>query len=215
MPEPDASPSPAAEFDATGQDPTPTVDPPVDPPVDSAEPLALSAQAREAAEQPGSPLPRFWEAIKRLPRYARVAAALIADPAVPKRSKVALGAGGLYLASPIDLVPGIIPVAGQLDDLYVLLLALRQALHSAPADVSAQHLHKVDLTMAHVEADIKAIEETTVWLVRQGVSAGGRAATKGYHAGSQAAAKGFRAGSEAATKGWQRVRGLVPRRPSS
>ncbi len=207
MPETDASPSPADDLDATGPDSTPTVDP--------AEPLALSAEAREAAEQPGSPLPRFWEAIKRLPRYARVAAALIADPAVPKRSKVALGVGGLYLASPIDLVPGIIPVAGQLDDLYVLLRALRQALHSAPADVSARHLHRVDLTMAHVEADIRAIEETTVWLVRQGVNAGGRAATKGYYAGSQAATKGFKAGSEAATKGWQRVRGLVPRRPSS
>lgn len=167
----------------------------------SAEPLALSAEAREAAEQPGSPLPRFWEGIKRLPRYARVAAALIADPEVPKRSKVALGVGGLYAASPIDLVPGVIPVAGQLDDLYVLLRALRQALHSAPADVSARHLHKVDLTMAHVEGDIKAMEDTTVWLVRKGVSAGSRAASKGFDVGSQAA-----------TKGWQRVRGLVPRR---
>lgn len=155
-------------------------------------PLALSAEAGEAAAQPGSPLPRFWDAIKRLPRYARVAAALIADPEVPKRSKVALGVGGLYLVSPIDLVPGIIPVAGQLDDLYVLLRALKQALHSAPAEVSARHLHNVDLTMAHVEADIKVIEETTVWLVRRGVNAGGRAATNG----------------------WQRLRGLVPRRPT-
>ena len=153
-------------------------------------PLALSAEASEAAAQPGSPLPRFWDAIKRLPRYARVAASLIADPEVPKRSKVALGVGGLYLVSPIDLVPGIIPVAGQLDDLYVLLRALRQALHSAPAEVSARHLHNVDLTMAHVEADIKVIEETTVWLVRRGVNAGGRAATKS----------------------WQRLRGLVPKR---
>lgn len=169
----------------TSQDaPSETLVPNADPP------LAISAEAQAAAEQPGSPLPRFWDAIKRLPRYARVAAALIADPDVPKRSKVALGVGGLYLVSPIDLVPGIIPVAGQLDDLYVLLRALRQALHSAPAEVSARHLHRVDLTMADVEADIKVIEETTVWLVRRGVHAGGRAATKS----------------------WQRLRGLVPRR---
>ncbi len=209
MPETDASPSPADDVDAIGQSGTTAVDP-----VDPVEPLALSAEAERAAGQPGSPLPRFWEAIRRLPRYARVAAALIADPAVPKRSKVALGVGGLYLVSPIDLVPGIIPVAGQLDDLYVLLRALRQALHSAPADVSARHLHKVDLTMAHVEADIRAIEETTVWLVRKGVNAGGRAATKGFNAGSQVATKGLDAGGRAATKGWQRVRGFVPRRPS-
>lgn len=123
----------------------------IDPTVAEDPPLALSAEAERAAKEPGSPLPRFWEAIKRLPRYARVAASLIADPEVPKRSKLMLGAGGLYLASPIDLVPGVIPVAGQLDDLYVLLRALRQALHSAPADVSSRHLHRVDLTMAHVE----------------------------------------------------------------
>lgn len=166
-------------------------EPPVaDPVAPDSPPLALSAEAQAAAAQPGSPLPRFWEAIKRLPRYARVAAALIRDPEVPKRSKVALGVGGLYLASPVDLVPGVIPVAGQLDDLYVLLRALRQALHSAPAEVSSRHLHKVDLTMAHVEADIRAIEETTVWLVRQGIDRGGRAASSG----------------------WRRLRGVVARR---
>ena len=163
-----AEPVTPNDQDATASAPVPDPDPP----------LALSAEASEAAAQPGSPLPRFWEAIKRLPRYAKVAATLIADPDVPKRSKVALGVGGLYLVSPIDLVPGIIPVAGQLDDLYVLLRALRQALHSAPAEVSARHLHNVDLTMAHVEADIKVIEETTVWLVRRGVNAEGLAATE-------------------------------------
>lgn len=175
-----------------------TVDDPVAP---EAPPLALTPEAQQAAAAPGSPLPRFWEAIKRLPRYARVAASLIADPDVPKRSKLMLGAGGLYLASPIDLVPGVIPVAGQLDDLYVLLRALRQALHSAPPEVASRHLHRVDLTMANIEADIRVIEETTVWLIRQGIRAGGRVATKGIGLGGRVA-----------TDGWQRVKGLVPRR---
>lgn len=173
--------------DATDQTP-----PGVEPPAPESPPLVLTAEAQEAAARPGSPLPRFWEAIKRLPRYARVAAALVQDPDVPKRSKVALGVGWLYLASPVDLVPGVIPIAGQLDDLYVLLRALRQALHSAPAEVSARHLHRVDLTMAHVEADIKVIEETTVWLIRQGIDRGGRVASSG----------------------WRRLRGMVPRRPA-
>lgn len=171
-------------------DPTDAAPPVADPPEPDSPPLALTAEAQEAAARPGSPLPRFWEAIKRLPRYARVAAALVQDPEVPKRSKVALGVGGLYLASPVDLVPGVIPIAGQLDDLYVLLRALRQALHSAPAEVSARHLHKVDLTMAHVEADIKVIEETTIWLVRQGIDRGSRVVSSG----------------------WRHLRGLIPRR---
>ncbi len=191
MSDPDTQPDdPRGPDDAEASVPVSQGAPPETLMPDDGLPFAISAEAQAAAEQPDSPLPRFWDAIKRLPRYARVAAALIADPEVPKRSKVALGVGGLYLVSPIDLVPGIIPVAGQLDDLYVLLRALRQALHNAPAEVSARHLHKVDLSMANVEADIKVIEETTVWLVRRGVNAGGRAATKG----------------------WQRLRRLVPGR---
>ena len=40
----------------------------------------------------------------------------------------------LYLLSPIDLVPGIIPLLGQLDDLFVMLGALRFTLnHIDPA----------------------------------------------------------------------------------
>ncbi|HEV2527461.1 MAG TPA: DUF1232 domain-containing protein [Thermomicrobiales bacterium] len=173
-----------------------------------APPLELTAEAKAAAEEPGSPLPRFWDAMKRLPRYARVAAALVADPAVPKRSKVALGVGGLYAVSPVDLVPGVIPVAGQLDDLYVLLRALRQALHSAPPDVSARHLHAVDLTMANVESDIKSMEETTVWLVKKGFNAGTRAATSGV----QAAKEGAGAGRRIASDGIRRARNLFGNR---
>ena len=166
----------------------------------SREIAPLTPEAEQAANEPGSPLPRFWAGVKRLPKYARVAASLIADGEVPKRSKVALGIGGAYAFSPIDLVPGVIPVAGQLDDLYVLLRALRQALHSAPPEVSARHLHAVDLTMADVEADIKAIEETTVWLIR-----------KGIERGSEVAAAGWQKGSVAAAAGWQRMRGFVDR----
>jgi uncharacterized membrane protein YkvA (DUF1232 family) len=167
---------------------------------------ALPPDARAAATEPGSPLPRFWAAIKRLPRYARVAAALVADPAVPVKSKVMLGAGGLYLASPIDLVPGVIPVAGQLDDLYVLLRALRQALHSAPPDVSARHLHAVSLTMRDVEDDIRSMEETALWLVRRGARAGGSAASRGLATGRRVASGGLRLGRAVAEDGLRRLR---------
>lgn len=169
-------------------------------PATPSEIMPLTPEAERAANEPGSPLPRFWAGIKRLPKYARVAASLIGDGDVPKRSKVALGIGGAYAFSPIDLVPGVIPVAGQLDDLYVLLRALRQALHAAPPEVSARHLHAVNLTMADVEGDIKAIEDTTVWLIR-----------KGIERGSEVAAVGWQKGSVAATAGWQKVRGFVDR----
>src|SRR5690606_11747919 len=62
-----------------------------------------------------------WALIKRLPAYMRLSANLARDPRVPKTAKASLALGGIYVVSPVDLIPGIIPVAGQLDDLYVLL----------------------------------------------------------------------------------------------
>ena len=50
---------------------------------------------------------------------------LLSDPRVPRRRKLLLWALLLYLASPVDLVPDFIPVAGQLDDAAVVALALR------------------------------------------------------------------------------------------
>lgn len=50
---------------------------------------------------------------------------LLSDPRVPRRRKLLLWALLLYLASPVDLVPDFIPVAGQLDDAVIVALALR------------------------------------------------------------------------------------------
>ena len=53
-----------------------------------------------------------------------------------------LGAGA-YLAMPIDLVPDFIPVLGQLDDAFVVALALRAVLRGAGADLVAEHSPRI------------------------------------------------------------------------
>jgi uncharacterized membrane protein YkvA (DUF1232 family) len=50
---------------------------------------------------------------------------LARDPRVPRRRKLLLVVLAAYLASPLDLVPDFIPVAGQLDDAIVVALVLR------------------------------------------------------------------------------------------
>ncbi len=47
------------------------------------------------------------------------------DPRVPRRAKVALVIAGIWVASPIDLIPEFIPVIGPLDDIVVVALAVR------------------------------------------------------------------------------------------
>lgn len=104
-----------------------------------------------------SVLSALWVAIKRLPAYVRLAAALARDGGVPAQAKASLAIGSLYVVSPVDLVPGIIPVLGQLDDLYVLLTSLQIALRTTPAEIAAPHLDRAGVAAADIETDLAAV----------------------------------------------------------
>jgi uncharacterized membrane protein YkvA (DUF1232 family) len=54
---------------------------------------------------------------------------------VPRRAKVAVVVAGLWVASPIDLLPEFLPVIGPLDDVVVVALALRYAARQVPRQV--------------------------------------------------------------------------------
>ncbi|MEV4490334.1 DUF1232 domain-containing protein [Micromonospora coxensis] len=60
---------------------------------------------------------------------------LRADERVPRRAKVAVVLAGLWVASPIDLIPEFLPVIGPLDDIVVVALALRYAGRQVPREV--------------------------------------------------------------------------------
>jgi len=70
-----------------------------------------------------------------LPACVTLARRLRGDDRVPWRAKVAVAAAGVYLLSPLDLVPDFIPVVGALDDAVVVALALRYAGRRVPRDV--------------------------------------------------------------------------------
>jgi uncharacterized membrane protein YkvA (DUF1232 family) len=70
-----------------------------------------------------------------LPACATTVKALRKDPRVPKRAKLAIGFAGLWLLSPIDLIPEFIPIIGPLDDIVVVALAFRYAARQVPATV--------------------------------------------------------------------------------
>jgi len=70
-----------------------------------------------------------------LPACVTVARRLRKDPRVPLRVKLAVGFAGLWVLSPIDLIPEFLPVIGPLDDLVVVVLALRYAARQVPRNV--------------------------------------------------------------------------------
>jgi uncharacterized membrane protein YkvA (DUF1232 family) len=64
---------------------------------------------------------------------------LLADYRVPRWPKLLLLALVAYLIMPLDLVPDVIPVAGQLDDAVLVALVLRAVIRSAGPDVVREH----------------------------------------------------------------------------
>ena len=64
---------------------------------------------------------------------------LLADPRVEWWRKALLVVVIVYLASPIDLVPDFIPVAGQLDDAILVVIALRVLLRGSGPRLLAEH----------------------------------------------------------------------------
>jgi uncharacterized membrane protein YkvA (DUF1232 family) len=70
-----------------------------------------------------------------LPACVTTIGRLRGDPRVPTRAKVAVALAGLWVLSPIDLIPEFLPVIGPLDDVVVVALALRYAARQVPREV--------------------------------------------------------------------------------
>ena len=64
---------------------------------------------------------------------------LLGDKRVPRNKRLLLVAVIAYLASPIDLIPDFVPIAGQLDDALIVALVLRSVLKSAGPQIVRDH----------------------------------------------------------------------------
>ena len=156
----------------------------------------------------GDPFPtqRFGALLRRMPAYGRLAWYVGRDRELGTSRRAALVAAMAYLVSPIDLVPGFIPVAGQLDDAAVALLGLRFALEGLPAQQRAAHLSASGLTTADLDEDLATVRLGAGWMVRHGTAVA-QATARGA---ARAAVRGTRmalAGAQAAVlRGRTRVR---------
>src|ERR1044071_6442299 len=76
-----------------------------------------------------------WAVLKK----ARLAFRLLRDERVPTATKLVIPATLLYLISPLDLIPDLIPVVGQVDDVMILLLGVVAFIKLCPAWLVAEH----------------------------------------------------------------------------
>lgn len=167
-------------------------------PIDVPQVIVLARNAPLPLEPQGTPQPialrttddlpalsAFWNVVLRIPAYARLIAAMSVDPDVPKAAKTSLVVGGAYLVSPIDLIPGVIPVAGQVDDLYVVLTALRFAIHISPQEVTARHLAAQRIHPEQIDHDLGVIRRLVKVGARYAWNVGNKALSQATRQGAR------------------------------
>lgn len=141
----------------------------------------------------------------RLPAYTRLLASLYRDPATSRRHRLWLAAGLGYSLSPIDLIPGLIPGLGQLDDLYAVLRALHRVLTQLPEERREAHLKAVGLEPGTLEEDLSRVRAAMGLLVRAGLRGAVRAVR-------WTARQAGRVGVAALRLGWRAARSLRSRK---
>lgn len=77
--------------------------------------------------------------IRELPNYVRLLGGLIVDGRVPLLDKLLVFGAIAYIVSPIDVIPDFIPFLGEVDDVYLLILALQRLIANAGRDVLLDH----------------------------------------------------------------------------
>src|SRR5213075_2993329 len=78
-------------------------------------------------------------AIRQLPNFLRLLYGLITDSRVAMLDKLLVGGAIAYILMPLDLIPDFIPFLGEVDDIFVLVLALQRLIANAGRAVLLDH----------------------------------------------------------------------------
>ena len=77
--------------------------------------------------------------IRQLPHFLRLLFGLITDPRVALVDKLLVFGAIAYIVTPIDLIPDFIPFIGEVDDVYLLVIALQRLISNAGRFVLLDH----------------------------------------------------------------------------
>lgn len=78
-------------------------------------------------------------AIRQIPSYLRLMFGLLLDGRVSKVDRLLVVAAVAYMVSPLDFIPDLIPFLGEVDDVYLLVVALQRLLENAGRRVLLDH----------------------------------------------------------------------------
>src|SRR5215831_9813282 len=79
------------------------------------------------------------EAATLIPNFLKLLYRLFKDPRAPLAEKALLAGTIIYVISPLDLIPDMIPFIGQVDDLYLVALVVLRLLSRTNEEVLREH----------------------------------------------------------------------------
>jgi uncharacterized membrane protein YkvA (DUF1232 family) len=103
------------------------------------------SRRKSAADSPATGAPRTGAKrtviyyMRQLPQYVRLLGGLLSDRRVSMVDKLLVAGALAYIVMPIDLIPDFIPFFGEIDDLFVLILALQRLIENAGRTVLLDH----------------------------------------------------------------------------
>ena len=101
---------------------------------------ASAARARSANESPRTGAKRtVVYYMKQLPSYLRLLGGLLADRRVSSVDKLLVAGAIAYIVLPVDFIPDFIPFLGEVDDVFVLVMALQRLIANAGRNVLLAH----------------------------------------------------------------------------
>ncbi len=93
--------------------------------------------------------------ISEIPNFLRLLYGLITDSRVNSVDKLVVAGAIAYILLPVDIIPDFVPFLGEVDDVFLLILALQRLIANAgravvqaywpgdPAELSAMNLEKI------------------------------------------------------------------------
>ncbi|MFN7610691.1 MAG: YkvA family protein, partial [bacterium] len=77
--------------------------------------------------------------IRQIPSYLRLLAGLIGDRRVSRVDRLLVIGALAYIVSPLDFIPDLVPFLGEVDDVFLLMLALQRMVERAGIRVLRDH----------------------------------------------------------------------------
>lgn len=106
----------------------------------SAGASASTARTRTATDAPRTGAKRtVVYYMKQLPAYLRLLGGLLTDRRVSAVDKLLVAGAMAYIAMPVDLIPDFIPFLGEVDDVFILVMALQRLVANAGRTVLIAH----------------------------------------------------------------------------